>query len=175
MEEKKEEIRFNQPEVVEEMKGEESVEKQKSFMRNNFLLFFKKIFKKTLKVLGVIAILVVIIYLAFLSKDFFSTPIQNGSEYSAVFLTNGQVYFGKMIDNNKNEIVLNNVYYLQANAGDASGQGTAALGQTTFNLVKLGNELHGPTDELFVNKTQVMFYEYLREDSKVVESIKNLD
>jgi hypothetical protein len=38
-------------------------------------------------------------------------------------------------------------------------------------LVKLGNELHGPTDELYINPNQVVFYEFLRDDSKVVESI----
>ena len=161
------EIRFNQPELKEEKKEGEVVPKQKS-SGSKILVFFKNI----LKFLGIVIILAVIAYLAFFAKDYLGTLRGEKGEYSAVFLTNGQVYFGKMVDNSDDEIVLNNVYYLQANNGEASGQGTAALGQTTFNLVKLGNELHGPTDELFVNKAQVMFYEYLREDSKVVESIK---
>lgn len=159
------EIRFNQSEVVEEKKD----------VVNNKRMFGLKIYsflKPSLKFFGIIVILVAIFYIASFAKDYFGVSRGDKGEYSAVFLTNGQVYFGKMIDNNKDEIILNNVYYLQANTGGVSDDGTTALGQTSFNLVKLGNELHGPTDELFVNKTQVMFYEYLRDDSKVVESIR---
>ena len=77
-----------------------------------------------------------------------------------------------MKENNKTEIVLNNVFYIQVN-DRTTGNSSDALGQASFNLVKLGNELHGPTDELFINRSQVVFYEKLRDDSKVVESIKN--
>jgi len=161
------EMRFNQPELKEEKKDDEVVEKQKS-SGSKILAFFRVVFK----LLGIVIILVAIVYMAFFTKDYFGSSRGDKGEYSAVFLTNGQVYFGKMVRNDGSEIVLNNVYYLQANTGGASEQGTTALGQNTFNLVKLGNELHGPTDELFVNKAQVMFFEYLRDDSKVVESIQ---
>jgi hypothetical protein len=135
---------------------------------------FKLLLKKIIKALVIVAILGVIVCLAFFGKDFFGGILGAKSEvYSAVFLANGQVYFGKMIANNNSEIVLNNVFYIQLNDKTAVVGGTTALGQTSFNLVKLGNELHGPTDELFVNKSQVVFYEKLRADSKVVESIKN--
>ncbi len=91
--------------------------------------------------------------------------------YEAVFLSNGQVYFGKIVKNNNLEIVLTNVFYIKI--GDTSAEAQTDLNQPKFSLIKLGNELHGPTDELFINRSQVVFYENLRDDSKVVESIRN--
>lgn len=157
------EIRFNQP-----LRGalkEENLDKKK----NNFLRF---LFKKAIKVLVVVIILLGILGALFFGRNIFGEIFKIRNEtYSAVFLTNGQVYFGKMITNNKSEIILNNVYYIQINEGATREEMNQTLNQTRFNLVKLGNELHGPTDELFINKSQVVFYEYLRDDSKVVESI----
>lgn len=128
------------------------------------------------KIIVVFLVLAIILALAFAAADYFSLLGERkmGDNYSAVFLINGQVYFGKMVKASGAEIVLNDVYYLQATpeGGGASQETFDALNQSRFNLVKLGNELHGPTDELFINRDQVIFYEYLRDDSKVVESIK---
>ena len=158
-----EEIRFSQP-----RREEPAKDVQNKNHRNYF------VFKKVIKSLGLIVVLTLLIYGGFLAKDkFWEGPNKIRDTYSAVFLINGQVYFGKMVENNTKEIVLNEVYYLQVNSDSVSGQQTNALNQSTFNLVKLGNELHGPTDELFINKTQVIFYEYLKDDSRVVQSIKN--
>lgn len=87
------------------------------------------------------------------------------NSYSAVFLGNGQVYFGKMVKKNNSEIVLQNVYYFQTNE--------ATTTKTKLELTKLGSEVYGPTDQIFINTSQVVFYEKLRDDSKLVESIKN--
>jgi len=93
----------------------------------------------------------------------------NESQYYAVFLTNDQVYFGKMLINNKFEMVLSEVYYVSVNGQSTTEQ----LGQTQFQLVKLGNEIHGPTDKMFINKDQILFYEQLRNDSTVVKTIND--
>jgi len=90
------------------------------------------------------------------------------SEYYAVFLDNDQVYFGKMISKSKEEMTLSNVYYLQANTAT-----NAELNDQRFTLIKLGQELHGPTEEMKINVEHVVFYEQLREDSKVVGSIRD--
>lgn len=89
------------------------------------------------------------------------------SDYYAVFLDNDQIYFGKLASKSAEEIVLSDVYFLQVNS--AANQDP----NTQVALVKIGNELHGPTDEIFINMEHVTFYEKLREDSKVVESIKS--
>lgn len=96
--------------------------------------------------------------------------------YSAVFLSNGQVYFGKMVRHTGDEIILNDVYYLQVSQGNMEGGINTVqetLTEPSFSLVKLGQELHGPTDELFINTYHVLFYETLRDDSNVVQSIED--
>jgi hypothetical protein len=40
-----------------------------------------------------------------------------------------------------------------------------------LSLVKLGNELHGPKDEMTINKAHIIFVEDLKADGKVVTAI----
>lgn len=101
------------------------------------------------------------------------------TEYQAVFLTNGQVYFGKVSSAQSEFVTLKDIYYLQVVQPPLQGQGTpeaqaqAAGQQPQISLVKLGNELHGPTDEMKINRDQILFYEDLKEDSQVVKAIKD--
>ena len=157
-----EEIRFNQP--VAEPKPTETVLTGES----------RKKWPDFVKIL--IPILAVIVFVAgFYAKNLISKKGSaidiEVSPYSAVFLANGQVYFGKMVSKNDSEFVLSDVFYLQISGDAATTQ--AQLSQPKFSLIKLGNELHGPTNELYINTSQILFYEKLRNDSKVVESIKN--
>src|SRR5580704_1073814 len=83
-----------------------------------------------------IILVLVIIVLAvaawlFRSKLFpgkFGTTLPNDSGYSAVFLTNGQVYFGKLSDANKNYVKLTDIFYLQVVTPPLQGS-IAAAGQ----------------------------------------------
>lgn len=96
-------------------------------------------------------------------------------KYQAVFLTSGQVYFGKLHPNNNESVKLTDVYYLQTQAGteaDSENPQNASADNVNVQLVKLGNEIHGPQDEMIVYKTQVLFYENLKPDSQVVRSIE---
>lgn len=95
--------------------------------------------------------------------------LNNNADYYAVFLENSQVYFGKIVSKSEKEIILEDVYYLQA----GSEVGTD-LNNQQFTLVKLGQELHGPMDEMFINTKSILFYERLRPNSKVVESINKM-
>lgn len=93
----------------------------------------------------------------------------DSSAYYAIFLDNSQVYFGKITSKTKEEVFLKDVYYLQAN-----NETVAASDDSRFSLIKLGQELHGPTNEMIINMEHVVFYERLREDSQVVQSIRDL-
>jgi hypothetical protein len=103
------------------------------------------------------------------------------SEYQAVFLTNGQVYFGKM-EFRHGWVTLRDIYYLQradglqqAAAGDGNSNASApAAGeqQQQLQLVKLGSEVHGPEDEMHIARDKIMFWENLKSDSRVVQKIK---
>jgi len=93
-----------------------------------------------------------------------------GSQYQAVFLSNGQVYFGKLYHEKNQYAILREVYYLQVMQQLQPGTGTPPT--ANINLVKLGAELHGPTDEMRINRDHILFVEDLKDDSQVVQGIK---
>lgn len=93
-------------------------------------------------------------------------------ERQAVFLTNGQVYFGYVKNEKSDPMVITDVYYLQVQqALQADGTASASQADQQVSLVKLGNELHGPKDEMRINREQILFVEDMKADSKVNESI----
>lgn len=81
--------------------------------------------------------------------------------YQAVFLTNDQIYFGRLKNISSDYLILSDVYYAKVNE-DGAGQ-----------LVKLGaGEPHGPKDTMIINQDQVLFWENLNSDSPVVKAIQ---
>lgn len=104
-----------------------------------------------------------------------ATGIDSG-KYQAVFFTNGQVYFGKLQSFNDEYMKLKDVYYLQTQKTDeGSGnpqQTESSTESDNLTLIKLGSEIHGPEDEMIVSKDQVLFYENLKKDGKVSQSIE---
>lgn len=92
-----------------------------------------------------------------------AAPIQSG-EYQAVFLDNGQVYFGKLERLRDEFYTLTDVFYLQS--------GVAVDQNTNLALTKLGSEAHGPIDRMEINEEHVLFIEDMKDDSKVVQAIQ---
>ncbi|MBU1953668.1 hypothetical protein KKH03_01700 [Patescibacteria group bacterium] len=88
----------------------------------------------------------------------------------AVFLTNGQVYFGAISSEDEKILTLNGIYYLQSKGGPTED---SLITQSDVSLLKLGNELHGPEDWMEINKQNVLFIEKLKSDSKVGKAIEN--
>jgi len=98
----------------------------------------------------------------------------DGSEYFAVFLTNNQIYFGKLADQDGNYLRLKEVFYLRAQRQlqppvEEDEKGSQPKQQ--IQLIKLGSELHGPVDEIQFNQDNVLFIERLKKDSRVVQGI----
>lgn len=119
---------------------------------------------------AVLIIIIILAVLALAAYYFYFIP-QSHKIYQAVFLTNGQVYFGKISNENSKYPVLREVFYLQV----TQTVQPAEPGQTppsNINLVKLGGELHGPTDEMRINRDQILFIEDLKSDSRVVQAIQ---
>lgn len=79
----------------------------------------------------------------------------------ALFLNTGQVYFGNLWVY-PTGYAINNIYYLQ---GEGENQ----------KLIKLGEEVHGPEDAMFVPRTSVSFWENLRQDGNVSKAIENYE
>jgi len=92
-------------------------------------------------------------------------------KYQAVFLSNGQVYFGRVADINRETLVLEDIYYLQMSRNLQTGDEEERLSADDFSLIKLGNEIHGPEDKMNINLEHVLFVENLKDDSRVVEAI----
>ncbi len=93
----------------------------------------------------------------------------NGKEYQAVFLNNGQVYFGKVKTLNSKYIDLTNIFYIENNSQNT---GTTSAQNTNYTLRKLGTtELHAPEDEMVINRDQVTFWENLKDSGQVVTKI----
>ena len=88
-------------------------------------------------------------------------------DYQAVFLDNDQVYFGQLDDANQTYATLTDIFYLQI--GQPLQPSDPA---TNVNLIKLGGELHGPIDQMTINREHILFIEDLRADSQVVQAIK---
>jgi hypothetical protein len=92
----------------------------------------------------------------------------------AVFLTNGQVYFGKIKEVNSKYLRLTDIYYLnvnqqvQPNQKDSSNNNSS---NNSISLVKLGCELHGPVDQMVINRDQITFWENLKGDGQVAKAI----
>jgi hypothetical protein len=98
-------------------------------------------------------------------------------QFQAVFLSNGQVYFGKISNVSNNTVVLKDIFYLQVNNNSTNGSstnvqsGSTAAGSQQVSLAKLGSELHGPDDVMYINRSQVLFWENLKNSGKVVDAI----
>jgi len=141
----------------------------------------KKSSKMPWVILVVVVVVLAVLGVLFRDKLFKGKSAKQAGNYQAVFLTNGQVYFGKISGGDNNYVTLKDIYYLQVvqpplqgQQGDAQTHATTSQDQQTqISLVKLGQELHGPVDEMHISRSQILFYEDLKNDGKVVEAIKS--
>lgn len=136
----------------------------------------KSVGKKWL-ISGVIAVVVIALlvggWLFLQSKKGGLTGIDS-SKYQAVFFTNGQTYFGKLTQVDDNYLRLTDIFYLQSQnqpEGDANNPQSEEKAQSNVTLIKLGDEIHGPEDEMMIEKSNVLFYENIKADGKVGQSI----
>ena len=100
------------------------------------------------------------------------------AQYQAVFLANGQVYFGRLSDINKPYVRLHDIYYLQVEQQIQPDQQDPnapvdqnSQAQQRISLAKLGNELHGPEDMMFIDRGQIVFWENLKDEGQVANAI----
>lgn len=93
----------------------------------------------------------------------------SASKYQAVFLNNGQVYFGNITNLNNQYVRMANIYYLtQSNSSTSTNSAS-----NNYSLVKLGcQQIHDPYDAMVINRDQIAFWENLQDNGKVVSSIK---
>lgn len=96
-----------------------------------------------------------------------------GDKYQALFLTNGQVYFGHIKNVDHSYAKMSDIYYLQVQQSvQPEDKQEGENQQPQVSLSKLGSELHGPEDAMHISRDQILFWENLKDDSKVVQAIK---
>lgn len=93
-----------------------------------------------------------------------SLPFVGKEQISAVFLLDGEAYFGHLQDLPwSGTIVLRDVYYLN----DASKVTT----DLPVGLVKRGNELHQPVDVMYIRRDKVLAVERVTLTSPIGQAI----
>lgn len=113
------------------------------------------------------ALVAAVVILALAVLGVISIPGQKSESWQAVFLTNGQAYFGHVARVTPNWLTLRDVHYLQTTPSVQPGVAVPDIA-----IMKLGKELHGPEDEMRINREHVLFTEVLRSDSAVVRTIE---
>ena len=107
-----------------------------------------------------------------LSRPQLSTQIDS-AKYQAVFLSSGQVYFGKLTAVDSQYLKLSGVFYIQSQQDAASDEDQITTQESTgMQLIKLGEEVHGPEDTMVINRDQMLFFENLKSDGKVTQLIR---
>ncbi|MFA6228219.1 MAG: hypothetical protein WC668_03460 [Patescibacteria group bacterium] len=100
----------------------------------------------------------------------------SSADWQAVFLGNGQVYFGKVTAVGRKTLTLTDIYYLQVvtkplQQTQQSATAASDQSQQELTLIKLGNEIHGPSDRMVINRDMILLTEKLKKDSRVVQAI----
>jgi Flagellar basal body-associated protein len=95
----------------------------------------------------------------------------DSSKYQAVFLVNGQIYFGDLYDHNDEYFRLTTGYQAQPKTTNSGDTEEAAPNDSGVQLIRLGDEVYGPENELYISKKQILHYENLKSDSKVTQLI----
>jgi flagellar basal body-associated protein FliL len=150
-------------------------------------------------VLAALVLGAAMVYVTIFSKSKTTAIKLDESKYYAVFLSNGQVYFGHLKNYHTANPELTDIYYLQLAQSPQPTEGEKKEGeqaqtpeqqpqveaqpieqqnqqtgeQKGLTLIKLGQELHGPEDSMILNKEHILFVEQLKADGQVVKAIEN--
>lgn len=116
-------------------------------------------------------VLVGVLLYSVLSSNSSQSSYVDNSELQAVFLNGGQVYFGNIKNLNSQYMRLVNIYYLRVNQ-TVQPNGSTTTNDQNVSLVKLGCELHGPTDQMLIENAQVVFWENLKPTGQVAKAVE---
>ena len=85
------------------------------------------------------------------------------TSYQAVYLANGQVFFGKLSGAESEHPRLDDVFYVQTQVNPETKQATSIL-------IRRGKEWHGPS-YMYLNGRSILLMEPVGPDSKVAQLI----
>lgn len=106
-------------------------------------------------------------------------PQYPATQWQSVFLENGQVYFGHVVTVNRHTVRLRDIFYLRVVSQPLQASQPSSFPplpepppEQQFTLIKLGNELHGPVDEMDLNRDHVLLIENLKDEAPVAQAIQ---
>ncbi len=123
---------------------------------------------------------IVIIVIAIFGLGYWSMTqgwfMKTNQGVKAVFLENGQVYFGKIVRETGQEVQLSDVYYIQVQdqVQPATTEGAQPTTISVPTLTKRGDELHQPDGNLRLNRQHIVAIENVGADSQVVKQMAEL-
>ncbi|MDP9321407.1 MAG: hypothetical protein M3P16_09960 [Chloroflexota bacterium] len=115
---------------------------------------------------SIIAVAIFVAALFFTQWWDFTVPTLGRAQYQAVFLTNGQTYFGRYYDRIGAYAKIEDVYYLQQSPSAVPSQAPDT------KIVRRGSELHAPAPRMYLPKSAVLFVEDLTDGSPIAEFMR---
>ena len=128
-------------------------------------------FKFSIKIAGFVILVAAFSTIGWLFYQSSTGASIDGSKYQAISLVNGSTYFGKLKMLNGDYVKLTDIYYPELKNATSSDLQDSANSSAEIQLIKLGDEVHGPEDEMVINKSQIIYFENLKKDGKVTTAI----
>lgn len=125
--------------------------------------FIKMKFIKTLILFMAILCLAFLISGCNLSEQ----KINITTEYKAIFLDNGQVFFGQLEKAGASYTVIKDIFYVQRQVVEKDSDNK----EVKNILIKRGSEWHGP-DVMYINNRHIVVIEPVSSGSRVAQLIK---
>jgi hypothetical protein len=149
----------------------EGKEEQKSKYAKGTNNYMKKIFISTI----LIFVLLLIFVAAFLWQDgIVRNAIQlfkYRDSYQAVFLNNGQVYFGNIVELTNEYVVLEEPYSIKLQQKQTDAEGETV--QSEVKLLSIKDEFYKPDGYMLIKKSEILFIEELQDSSQIIDIIEN--
>ncbi len=98
----------------------------------------------------------------FVQKDQMQVVVMNNDQQPP--------YFGKITKITDKYVVLTDVWYLLSAQQVQPGSETQ---NNNLEVRKLGCEIHGPADQMFINRSEVLYWENLKNDGRIPQEIAN--
>jgi hypothetical protein len=123
-------------------------------------------------------IILVIVVLGVMATTEYIRERPASGKYQAVFLTNGQVYFGKLSGLDGSYVTLSDAYQVQSQSNGTNASPSPQGGQqpkSQFTLSRIDqNTLIKPEQKMIIAKTSLAFWENMQNDAEVVKKINEL-
>ena len=120
-------------------------------------------------IVALMAVLIAVYFLFFRKNG--EEPKTEASNWYAVKLVDGEIFYGQIDNTAVDPVIVKNVYYNY----DQQKGAKAAPETGNLRLVKRGEETHGPEGIMNIVRSQVLYMEPLKQDSKVLEAILNYE